>query len=230
MANVNKYMFPGMIKEQSVPIVIVGNYPCFVSYTLKAKFTILYFHGNGETVSDFVENQKQLIESEEFNLVCPEYAGYGSRGGVETDRGCETMSEAIFMYCKLFKLPIIVIGFSIGSGPACHLAKEHSPDGIVLINPFFSIKHLALDIFGVFGALIKNRFPNHKRLQKYNGKLLVISGEKDDLIPMTHSIRLHQYCQSNDKRILINPEMGHGPTDWRQQVYEPLKSCFISLF
>src|SRR5262245_1584481 len=85
------------------------------------------------------------------NFVCPEYSGYGLRANEarETQKGCLDMADAAYEFCKSIGKAVIVAGFSVGSGPACYLAQRYGSEGrlygLVLINPFVSIKRLCQD-------------------------------------------------------------------------------------
>jgi hypothetical protein len=57
---------------------------------------------------------------------------------------------------RVDKKSICVIGRSIGSGPACHLATAIKSDQLVLISPFDSISSVArekLNCFECFGCI-----------------------------------------------------------------------------
>ncbi|CAM5999699.1 unnamed protein product [Sphagnum balticum] len=81
---------------------------------------------------------------------------------------------------------IYVMGRSIGSGGASYLAGHRSVPVLILISPFDTIKDVARDMVGCLGCLIKQHFDNLTEIKKFNGKLLVIHGERDDVIGVSH--------------------------------------------
>lgn len=218
--NVNKIMFPGPKKPDiernalinKVPIEYIDNeYPSVVLRDTKNTLTVLYFHGNNETVHELYFNFKSM-KNRFFNLVCPEYKGYGIRKGQETEIDCNKMAEKCLLYAFHLKKPVIIIGYSIGSGPATFLSARYNKliRGLVLINPFISIKKVGLEKFGIPALFMKERFNNKKNIKDYCGNLMIICGKKDNIINFTHGVILHESCLSKNKKIIIDPDMGHS--------------------
>jgi hypothetical protein len=75
---------------------------------------------------------------------------------------------------RVDKKSISVIGRSIGSGPACHLATAIKSDQLVLISPFNSISSVArekincfqcfrcIECFGCMSPIFHDHFDNSK--------------------------------------------------------------------
>ena len=58
----------------------------------------------------------------------------------------------------------MVIGRSIGSGPALHVASLYPVGGLVLLSPFLSICEVVYDLYGTLASgLLKQRFNNKER-------------------------------------------------------------------
>ena len=232
-SNVNEIMFPGKSLPNKgidkVPIIdIDGKYPALV-INKRSSITILYFHGNRESICDVYESYGTLKESA-FNFVSPEYDGYSVRDGQETERGCLEMAESAFRYSLTLGTGIIVIGYSIGSGPATHLCRYYPQDifGLVLINPFLSIKKLAFERVGIASILVKQRFNNVKNIKEWNGNLITICGKNDNQIEFTHGVMLHAKCPSKYKKIIIHEEEGHELSDWRELIFDPIFDVWFS--
>lgn len=87
---------------------------------------------------------------------------------------------------------IVVMGRSIGGGPATHLASMHKFGGLVLISPFTSLKCVAKHNFGGFGSsFVKQRFNNEEKIKQVMCPCLFIHGKEDSLIPYEHSKTLY---------------------------------------
>ena len=52
---------------------------------------------------------------------------------------------------KISQKNIIVMGRSMGTGPACYLASKYSPSGLALISPYTSIRKVAEHFVGKLG-------------------------------------------------------------------------------
>ena len=62
---------------------------------------------------------------------------------------------------------IIIMGRSLGSGPATYLASKFHVKMLVLISAFTSIKDLVRDMLGKMGSVfVKDAFTNLERIHK----------------------------------------------------------------
>jgi abhydrolase domain-containing protein 17 len=80
----------------------------------------------------------------EINILAVEYPGYGIYKGKSNSTQIEKDSLAVFDYLtkvlNVKQSSIIVMGRSIGSGPACYLAAMRDPLALLLVSGFKSIK------------------------------------------------------------------------------------------
>ena len=101
---------------------------------------------------------------------------------------------------------IIVIGRSIGTGLACHLAAAYPRlHAVVLISPFFSLDKLVRERGGLFlgplaSLLVSERFPNAENLKESCSPLLLLHGKSDTIISPDHSRELYEISQSKPKQ------------------------------
>ena len=101
---------------------------------LDCKNLIIYFHGNSENACDPIEQMEKLNKKLETHSCIVEYPGYGL-SYKKTDINPELMktdAEAVFDFLTdkigFLDQNIIIMGRSIGTGPAIHLAsvkKKH---------------------------------------------------------------------------------------------------------
>jgi hypothetical protein len=83
--------------------------------------------------------------------------------------------------------PVCVLGESIGSGPACALARETPPpDKIVLVVPFDTLANVACQHFPCFPVryMLWDRWDNVECLKAYRGPLEIFAAEGDTIIPI----------------------------------------------
>ena len=88
---------------------------------------------------------------------------------------------------------ISVIGESLGSGPACTLARAPvQPARMVLIVPFDTLQSVASDHmpFLPTGLLLKDRWDNIAALKEYRGPIFVYAAQWDTIIGPEHGKRL----------------------------------------
>lgn len=82
---------------------------------------------------------------------------------------------------------VIILGSSIGTGPATFLASMFQAYALILISPFTSIKNVANDMSGVFGPFIDAHFNNEEAIKGVKCPTCFIHGDRDHLIPWYHS-------------------------------------------
>ena len=106
-----------------------------------------------------------------------------------------------------------LIGDSIGTGPACALAREaNPPDEIVLVTPFDTLAHVAAKRMWFLPVrwILKDRWDNVAALRHYRGPVRIYAAEYDTIIPNLHARALA-------KAIGVTPTMiPSGHNDWSQ--------------
>ena len=79
---------------------------------------------------------------------------------------------------------IIVMGRSIGSGPATFLASRNKIGVLILMSAYTSIKDAARDLVGPYlTKFVKQRFENDKNMQNIECPTFIIHGMEDEIIP-----------------------------------------------
>ena len=132
----------------------------------------------------------------QINVVAVEYPGYGKYTKQQaSENQIHEDAEAVIKYLldevKVIGKNIIVMGRSIGCGPATFLNQKFQLGATVLLSPFTSIRAIVSDIAGKLPSfLIKERFRNDQNIQKSKSAVLIIHGKKDTLIPYQHAIEL----------------------------------------
>jgi pimeloyl-ACP methyl ester carboxylesterase len=126
------------------------------------------------------------------HVLCPEYPGYGIYAGVTSAEQILSDVENLISYLTVnLRWPmrnIIVFGRSIGSGPATYIAAKHNPCTLVLMSAYTSISEAVRHIVGGFlASIVRDRFQNIALMPFVTCPTLLIHGQKDRLIPYSHS-------------------------------------------
>ena len=86
---------------------------------------------------------------------------------------------------------VTIVGRSIGSGPAVHLASKFNIGALILITPILSIREVTRSLFGDLAAiLVKDRFENCDIICKVKCPVLFVHGTHDSIVPLSHSVQL----------------------------------------
>jgi hypothetical protein len=190
----------------------------------KATYTLLYSHGNAETLGDIYPQMLQL-QSFGFNVLAYDYRGYGLSSGQPSEQNAYADIVTIYRYAtetlKIAPDRIIVFGRSVGGGPSTYLASQQPIAGLILESTFISI----FRVVAPFPFLPFDKFPNRDRVRQIQVPLLVIHGDRDAVIPLEHGKALLQ-AANPPKQLLIVPNAGHsdvsavGGTIYRQAIQE----------
>jgi abhydrolase domain-containing protein 17 len=173
-----------------------------------AQYTILYSHGNAEALGD-VYPHLQRLKNLGFNVVAYDYRGYGASLGTPSEANTYGDITAAYRYTRdTLKVPadrIIVFGRSVGGGPSTYLASTQPIAGLILESAFISAFRVVLP----FRLLPFDKYPNADRLAKITVPLLVIHGDRDQVIPFQHGQTLFQVAPG-PKQLLTVPNADHN--------------------
>lgn len=179
---------------------------------------ILYFHGNGEVVSDYNEIAP-MYNDKGINLLVADYRGYGASQGNPNFQNMVNDARVIFDYVfeniseNGVENEWFVMGRSLGSISALELAV-HYPDrlsGLIIESGFISvaglINHLGLPSPGDLAPL-ENEY---RRLTgRINLPALVIHGQHDHLVPFSQGKDLFESLGSEKKELIVIPGADHN--------------------
>lgn len=153
----------------------------------------LMLHGNAGQAADRGYAARRIDPADAFYVL--EYPGYGQRPGKPSRASIDR--AAAEGYADLRRrypgVPVKVLGESLGSGPACSLARQPvPPDAIVLVVPFDSFPRLAAEHMPFLPArwLLRDRWENAEALRGYAGAVVIHGSKGDTTIPPDHARRL----------------------------------------
>jgi abhydrolase domain-containing protein 17 len=170
--------------------------------------TILYSHGNAEDLGQST-GLYQEWHGRGLGVLAYDYPGYGCSPGSPTEASCERAIRAAWDHLIRSGVPassIVIVCRSVGGGPGVWLASHEKPAGVVLISPFTSAFAVPIP----FPLLPGDRFPNLKRIREIKTPLLVIHGENDGVIPVSHGRKLVEASPAADKSFVPIQVAGHN--------------------
>jgi len=181
---------------------------------------ILYFHGNGEIVSDY-DDLGPIYSKMGMNFLPVDYRGYGRSTGSPSVAGMMTDCHSIFKWVKQwlkeegYSGSIIIMGRSLGSASALELAShyENEIDGLIIESGFANIIPL-LRLVGVdvdrLGISDKDDLQNIEKIRRFDKPVLIIHAEYDHIIPFSDGQGLFSANHSPDKTFLKIPGADHN--------------------
>jgi uncharacterized protein len=174
----------------------------------------LMMHGNAGQAADREYTLRCM--SDQDSLYVLEYPGYGFRKGSPS---LESINRATSEAYQLLRsrhpnIPVCILGESIGSGPACALARERiPPDKIVLVVPFDLLANVASRHFPFLPVrlMLRDAWNNVESLRHYTGPVEIFGAKEDRIIPIEHAKALAR--QIPGARFI---EITGGHNDWSE--------------
>lgn len=179
---------------------------------LRKKEVAIVFHGNGSAVDGFFSLQEWL-SGLGITSYAVDYRGYGYSSGWPTEKGIYIDGEAAWDFIKnkekLSGEDVIVVGMSIGTGPAAKLARDINSKALILFSPYSNLKdHISRHPFYRFVTpLLKYEFPTNKFLTELKDtKIILVHGERDHIFPVSNSYELEPLATE----LIVKEGIGHN--------------------
>lgn len=178
----------------------------------------LIFHGNAENLASIQDDQRWIADLGITNYAI-EYRGYNGRGsGWPSEKGfyldASAAIESILKREKIDAEQLIIIGKSIGTGPAAWAAREYSAGVLVLLAPYSGLRQLVseMPLLGYLSRFLRYDFPTKTYVQSLGRTNLVLAhGAQDQTIPFHHSEELERsYKGSGKVRFIRSDIAGHN--------------------
>lgn len=163
-----------------------------------AELTVLFFHGNAGNLTHCLDTFA-ILHRMGANVFAIDYRGYGQSSGSPSEAGTYLDAKAAWQYLtserRIDPAKIVIFGRSLGGGVATWLATQIRPAGIVLESTFSSMPDVAQRLYPYVPVrwLARNRYDNLARINDIRVPILFIHSSEDELIPLTHSERLHEH-------------------------------------
>lgn len=175
------------------------------------KSTILFFHGNGDTVAGSRATIGPLTE-QGYGALLAEFRGYAGNPGSPDEQGLYRDGEAAWRWLigrGISPSQIIVAGYSLGSGVASKVAADGGSAGLIMIAPFESVPQAASQHFPWLPAhlMVKDLFATSERIARVKGPILLLHGADDRTVYPSNSVALHRIRP--DATLLILPGQDH---------------------
>lgn len=148
---------------------------------------IVYFGGNAEDVSGNLAAFTAAFPGHALYLV--NYRGYGGSSGSPSEAGLLADATVVYDHLRQRHAEISVIGRSLGSGVAVHLAGAREVHRLVLVTPFDSLVNVARAHFRYLpvGLLMRERYDSASRVPAVRAPTLVLIAGSDEIIPRARS-------------------------------------------
>jgi len=181
---------------------------------------ILFFHGNGEIVSDY-DTIGPIYAKFGMNFLAVDYRGYGRSTGSTTVTSMLGDSHIILDTVKEWLSaaehtgPLLIMGRSLGSAAALELASTHSDEiaGLIIESGFSTtlplLMTLGVDVAGL-GITENDGFRNVRKISTFTKPTLIIHGQYDEIIPVNSAALLQAESPARAKELQVVPGASHN--------------------
>lgn len=145
------------------------------------------------------------------SVLLVDYRGFGGNPGRPSEDGLAEDARAAQSWLAAREQKIVYFGESLGAAVAVGLAVERPPRALVLRSPFTSLADVGAVHYPWLPVrrLLLDRYPSLERIPSVGVPLLVIAGDRDDVVPEPMSRRLFD-AANEPKRYVLVQGAGHN--------------------
>ncbi len=185
-----------------------NEYKIPIRYYLKNKdlSTIIVCHGNAEDMGQ--TDPRELAIDFNSNICLFDYAGYGLHSNkISSEYSCQEDVIAVYDHLinnkKLLPENIIIYGRSLGSGVATYLSyylcERSITNRLILVSPLYSAANIITNFY-VPGDIFKN----YLLAPDINSQVLILHGNKDNVVPYICGVNLSLLFPNLSKFITLD--------------------------
>src|SRR5690606_22092980 len=148
-----------------------------------------------------------------FDVLAFDYRGFGHSTGAPGEQG--TYLDARAARTALLEQPgvdperVLYLGKSLGGGVLLELATEYPPAGMILMSTFSGMRDAARSVYPFLPVpLIPDAYPSLRRIATLRMPILMMHGDRDELLPLRHAERLYA-AAAEPKQLIVVPGAGH---------------------
>jgi pimeloyl-ACP methyl ester carboxylesterase len=169
---------------------------------------------------------RRVLAHRGHGVVCPDYLGYGLSEGSPTEGGCYRAAHAGLSFLAGQGVPpgeVDVVGWSLGSAVALHVASRRDVRSLTLLSPFSGVASYALGVarLGRLGATplgAAGPFAGVRRAARVKCRTLLVTGADDAVTPP--AMARHLAAALGDRaRLVVLPGTGHDDLFGRSRTW-----------
>ncbi|MBZ4039144.1 alpha/beta hydrolase [Lysobacter sp. 13A] len=174
---------------------------------------LVYFGGNAEAVQQHRATFSHWFPGHTVYL--PAYRGYGASEGTPSEAALKQDALAFFDHAADRHQSVDIIGRSLGSGVAAHVASRRPVERLALVTPFDSMVTVARHHYPWLPVdwLIQDRFDSARPLARFEGEVQVVRAEHDEVVPAHSTRRLIDALPRASTTVVTLAGAGHNTVD-----------------
>jgi len=191
---------------------------------------VFYLHGNAGSLSTWGRVAQPFLANN-YDCFVLDYRGYGkSEGEISSEE--QFLSDVNTVYQQMVKLydedNVIVVGYSIGTGPAAYLTTVNNPSRLILKAPYNNMIYmLQLYYSWLPEAGLRYKLTTDDYLLDNKLPVIIFHGDNDTLIPYKCSLELQEAFDDDDHLITLHKQ-GHNGISKNTQYLTAIDSILIA--
>jgi len=171
---------------------------------------VVYFGGNGEEVSRTLPLLQRAFPDRALYLL--HYRGYSGSEGSPTEAGLVSDALELFDQVHAQHAQVTVIGRSLGSGIAVHVASLRPAVKLVLVTPYDSIVGVAAEQYPFMpvSILMQDRYESFLYAPKVRVPTHIIAAARDEIIPRASTEQLLARFAPGVAHMTVVADVGHN--------------------
>ena len=188
----------------------------------RASEAVLVVHGNAGAAAERSYLLDPIQQATGLDVYVLEYPGFAGRPGKPTQSTLTAAADEGLSILSSAGKPVFVVGESLGTGVAAHVAGRHPQKvaGVILLTPFNTLVAAAGHHYPWLPVrwLLLDPYPSEAWLASYPGPVGVVVGTADRVVPAELGRRLYDGYPGR-KRLWSfagedHWEASHRPSDW----------------
>jgi uncharacterized protein len=171
---------------------------------------LIYFGGNAEDVSLTRAELAALLPDTALYLL--HYRGYGGSEGRPSEAALRADARALHAHVAQRHSAITVVGRSLGTGPAVHLAATRPVQRLVLLVPFDSLAAVARGAMPWLPVdlMLRDRWDAAAEAPRVRAPTTIVAAARDVVVPRRHAEALHRAFAPGVAELVVVPELQHN--------------------
>jgi pimeloyl-ACP methyl ester carboxylesterase len=174
---------------------------------------IFYLHGNAGALDGW-GNIAPLYAYSGYDMFIPDYRGFGKSTGRITsqDQFLDDIRRVFrVMEARYGAENIVVVGYSLGGAAASQLAREFPVRKLVLKSTFHSLLMVKASEFAFLpNRVMRYRFNNAENIRHITAPILLVHGDRDEIIPVEHAEALAVELKPSDTMQILTKQTHNG--------------------
>jgi len=179
---------------------------------------LLYFHGNGGH-NGYSERMAETFTNLGYEVYGIDYRGYGKSRGDRSEAAL--LEDAEYFYDKVTRYgkdEVVIVGWSLGSVFASHVASERPTKELILFAPMSSLIDIGKRRYPFIPEFISDYpFRTDQKFSKIKAPVTIYHGGQDMIVPHASGLMLKEYFKEGDRFITIT-DATHNGIPWEPDV------------